>query len=658
MATTRARAWWLFLAALSMGQVGCSSTDAALAALLLSTGWLVEMGPWALADADAEIKASVSPATYNCSVKHCLQCDPVLSDECLQCEPPKLRLEGSCHDTCSKGYFPVRNSTDTPFDYPHCQRDCHTLSVSGIPAGPDPFPAASSTKYNTHYQIMTPSNQSDPNFRPSFVNLELGAYLATNEDGAWRFVGLPSVCPNGTEKCNPLTKLAIGGATSGPPLVRPQLCDQISSCTWMMWQCNCSSLEQPCRCEREQWAQVPVASLNFRCTATPAPVVIFPSPAPAPKSKPTPPAPSTGPPTPPTTFIIPLVAVCSILAVGVGASLIALSRRHRKAEDTDGEDGNNSVRKDDGASTGKGGALREVAGSSYFGSYESSSLDFDGLAGQKRMLQEALLSDQSTADVGDVDVTRRRASSSSTNSASSRNNGFSADVKPEWQIPYERLKIDPRAKIGSGGFGIVYKGKFDGIDVAVKRLERTHISSKLSREAAVLARLRHPHVVQLYGLSQDDYSVYIVMELCRMSLSSLMERDGVSPSKAMRLRIALQISDTMSYLHMKGVIHRDLKPENILLHGSAYDVKICDFGLSKLIHNGTVDGGEPSSGPRSTSNITLEIGTPAYMAPEMFVTDEINPGPVQSRSVDGRKVDVYSFGIMLFYLYTCEVRRK
>ena len=54
----------------------------------------------------------------------------------------------------------------------------------------------------------------------------------------------------------------------------------------------------------------------------------------------------------------------------------------------------------------------------------------------------------------------------------------------------------------------------------------------------------------------------------------------------------------------------------------------------------------------------MEIGTPAYMAPEMIVTDELTPGPVQSRTVDGKRVDIYSFGILLGFLYTAKVRER
>ena len=85
-----------------------------------------------------------APVNPNCSVRHCLQCDPSLKDQCMECKPPMLRELGECRDTCTAGYFPVHNRTDNPPDYPHCALDCESFAVTGIPSGPEPWPAASS----------------------------------------------------------------------------------------------------------------------------------------------------------------------------------------------------------------------------------------------------------------------------------------------------------------------------------------------------------------------------------------------------------------------------------------------------------------------------------------------------------------------------------
>jgi len=582
--------------------------------------------------------ATTAPVNASCLVKNCRKCDPVLRDECLECEPPKLRFQGQCHDSCSKGYFPIRNKTDLPPDYPRCERDCHSLVVSGIPSGPEPWPRASSEEYNSRYGSLIPVNSSTSE-APTYADVSKGAYLILNEEKQWKFVGLPAVCANGTQQCSALNKLAIGGYTVGPTLERPQLCDAMSSCTWKFWQCNCSSLQRPCRCERDQWAEVPIASIGITCGDSPGPVVIFPSPAPT--SKPPPDHPSPSPkPDPPghNNFLWPLAIAATILVIGLVVSFTVIARK----------------RSGQGRPKSHSATLHEVAAGQFDHERDDSQSSLSNTFFDHGDLGESLLSRASSEagssmvfEPGDDNATNaNEAAHQRRYQAQKQQMGL--DVKPEWKIPFERLSIDPRAKIGVGGFGVVYRGKFDGIDVAVKKLERSELTSQITREAAVLASLRHPHVVQLYGLSQDDYCIYIVMELCRMSLSALMRRDGVPPSRQMRLRIALQISETMSFLHMRGVIHRDLKPENVLLHGNAYDVKICDFGLSKIIRDNSSLGGH------SRSNITLEIGTPAYMAPEMFVTDEV-AGPVQSKSVDGRKVDVYSFGIMLYYLYTMQV---
>jgi len=105
------------------------------------------------------------------------------------------------------------------------------------------------------------------------------------------------------------------------------------------------------------------------------------------------------------------------------------------------------------------------------------------------------------------------------------------------------------------------------------------------------------------------------------------------------LEISLQVAEAMAYLHDQGICHRDLKPGNILLLRG--NVRLADFGLSKNVLE-----------TRKTA--TMEIGTPAYMPPELFV--DIDPDrdgslPPARSKVDPYKSDVYAFAIILWALF-------
>jgi serine/threonine protein kinase len=171
-----------------------------------------------------------------------------------------------------------------------------------------------------------------------------------------------------------------------------------------------------------------------------------------------------------------------------------------------------------------------------------------------------------------------------------------------------------RVVIGRGGMGAVWRAH-DGLlnrDVAVKEIiwppqmdpeERKTARSRAVREAQLAARLRHPNVVSVYDIVEEDDRTSIVMELVPYrSLRDVIAEDGpLSPAHA--ARVGLGVLAALQAAHAAGVIHRDVKPANILL-GPDDRVVLTDFGIAKA-----------TDSPALTMSGML-IGSPSYLAPE------------------------------------------
>jgi len=160
---------------------------------------------------------------------------------------------------------------------------------------------------------------------------------------------------------------------------------------------------------------------------------------------------------------------------------------------------------------------------------------------------------------------------------------------------------------------------------------------RFRREAEAAAQLRSPHTVDLYDFGvTDDQTLYLVMELLDgMDLESLVRQHGPLPA-ARVIHVLRQVCDSLEEAHARGLVHRDIKPANIHLGrvGCRQDfVKVLDFGLVKM----PSIGAEPALG---TIDGTI-VGTPAYMAPEMAIGED----------VDGR-ADLYALGCVAYYLLT------
>ncbi len=206
-------------------------------------------------------------------------------------------------------------------------------------------------------------------------------------------------------------------------------------------------------------------------------------------------------------------------------------------------------------------------------------------------------------------------------------------------MPFDNLigkKIDDfmiEERLGQGAMAVVYKAFQSSINrhVALKviRLDegqglQEEFRRRFAREAEVIARLEHIHILPIYAYGINEEMAYLAMRWLRGgSLSELLRREPMPLERSADL--FKQIAQGLSYAHSKGIIHRDLKPSNIMLDdaGNAY---LTDFGLAKL----TESSGE------ITKSGTI-VGTPAYMSPEQLRGD-----PLDNRS------DIYSLGVILY----------
>ena len=171
--------------------------------------------------------------------------------------------------------------------------------------------------------------------------------------------------------------------------------------------------------------------------------------------------------------------------------------------------------------------------------------------------------------------------------------------------------------IGRGGMGTVYRAVDETLhrEVAIKvlntELNDPAVARRFRAEAVTVARLNHPGIATIYELLQHDGQWLMVMEFVRgETLEALVARSGPLPRRASG-RLCMQALSALAHAHSLGVVHRDLKPANLMLTESGI-VKVMDFGIAR------VAGGE------HLTSAGFMMGTPAYMAPEQVLGQEID----------------------------------
>lgn len=194
-------------------------------------------------------------------------------------------------------------------------------------------------------------------------------------------------------------------------------------------------------------------------------------------------------------------------------------------------------------------------------------------------------------------------------------------------MPPGLINVDALTKdakfLGRGEFGEVYACSFYGTAAVVKRLLHAG-DDDVVREFEVMARLKHPHVVQLLGISQSPPA--IVMErAAHGGLDRLLKLAKDKIPLSCQVKLMHDISAGLVYLHANNIVHRDLKSPNVLLSAGMH-VKLADFGLAR-IRNVTCMG-------------TVTAGTPSHMAPETF------------NGIYSRKSDIYGFAMTCYEIAT------
>lgn len=196
-------------------------------------------------------------------------------------------------------------------------------------------------------------------------------------------------------------------------------------------------------------------------------------------------------------------------------------------------------------------------------------------------------------------------------------------------------------ELGKGGFGKVTKGVLKKRDVAVKQYLIDPVKRKEKgmtkffidciNEMKIHEELNHPNILKLITVFYVDDLIYIITELCAGgNLHALVHNTSLEFPFKNRIEILIQITDGLRYMHSfkKPYIHHDVKSLNVLLinpynKNGTNSIKICDFGLTK------------------NTWVYNTCGTPAYIPPELIMSKNHT-----------EKVDVYSFGIMMWEMFT------
>jgi serine/threonine protein kinase len=168
-----------------------------------------------------------------------------------------------------------------------------------------------------------------------------------------------------------------------------------------------------------------------------------------------------------------------------------------------------------------------------------------------------------------------------------------------------------------------------------------------TRETTVTAQFKHPNIVKFYGICVQPPTIFLVFELAKGNLRQLLKRrDQLDWSPSLMLRLALDVTKPIAYLHKMGYIHRDIKSLNYLVMED-YTIKLTDFGLSRVLESelGIEDIKEDEDeGISNAKDMTRKVGTRWWMSPEMM------DGKVYSE-----KADVYSLTMVLWEILTASI---
>lgn len=187
-------------------------------------------------------------------------------------------------------------------------------------------------------------------------------------------------------------------------------------------------------------------------------------------------------------------------------------------------------------------------------------------------------------------------------------------------------------QLGHGGMATVYKAYHPRLDryVAIKVMHKAFTEdagfiARFEREAQIVAKLEHPHIVPVYDFNEIDGQPYLVMKFIEGQTLKRVLSDGPMALPEI-IRVMDDMASAVTYAHQHGVLHRDIKPSNIVIdtHGEPF---LTDFGLARVTKAGA-----------STLSADMILGTPQYISPEQASGQaELDP-----------RTDIYSLGVILY----------
>ncbi len=215
-----------------------------------------------------------------------------------------------------------------------------------------------------------------------------------------------------------------------------------------------------------------------------------------------------------------------------------------------------------------------------------------------------------------------------------------AEVEGPWTT-FGGLEL--HEEIGRGGMGVVYRARQQKLDrtVAVKVLLRAQFAGaeereRFHREAQAAARLKHPGIVSVLDVGEDEGLPWFSMEfIAGKNLEQLVREHPMEAREA--ARCVERVATALQHAHERGVLHRDLKPSNILLDADG-EPRITDFGIARIATGGT------TTSRRAASELTRtgqSLGSPGYAAPEQVLHGRAD-----------ERTDVYGLGALLYHLLT------
>jgi len=184
--------------------------------------------------------------------------------------------------------------------------------------------------------------------------------------------------------------------------------------------------------------------------------------------------------------------------------------------------------------------------------------------------------------------------------------------------------------IGSGAFSIVRLGKTrtPPVELVAVKVVPIAFAKDVKKEAQTMKNLEHPYILRMRELYVGEKNVYLVTDFAAGGeLFSYIRDHGWLPDETVAI-IGRKLLEGIQYLHDRGIVHRDLKPQNVLCAtGDPTDIRIADFGLSKILSEDTM--------------LKTCCGSPHYLAPEVLQCSQYDS-----------KVDIWGIGIIVYVALT------